>query len=101
MIELFIFYIHVVGFTLGFTKRWQDDGLQEGFLALGTMALIFFVGWSMSSFVVKFFLGVEGFGKWMNRDAVSLLVLTAGEAVFYYFYYREEGRGADSTEAEN
>ena len=99
MIELFIFYLHVVGFTLGFVKRRQEDGWQEGFLALATMALIFFVGWSMSSFLVKLVLEPEGFGKWLNRDAVGLLVLTAGEAVFYVFYYRDDRRPAEPTGA--
>jgi uncharacterized membrane protein YhdT len=99
MIELVIFYVHVVGFTLGFVKRWQEESLQEGFLALATMALIFFVGWSMASFLVKLAMEPEGFGKWLNRDAVGLLVLTAGEAVFYYFYYRDDRRAAKPTEA--
>lgn len=90
MIELLVFYVHVVGFVAGFTKRWHEGGFVEGLLALLTMLLIFFVGWAMASFIVKFFMEAEGLGRFFNRDAAGLVLLTMGEAVFYYFYYREE-----------
>jgi hypothetical protein len=90
MIELLVFYLHVVGITAGFTRRWQEDGFLEGMLAVFTMVLIFFVGWAMSSFIVKLFMDPEGFGRFFNRDAAGLVLLTLGEAVFYYFYYRHE-----------
>jgi hypothetical protein len=95
MIELLVFYAHIVGISAGFTKRWHEDGLVEGILAVVTMLLIFFVGWAMASFIVKLFMDPEGFGRLFDRDAAGLLLLTLGEAVFYYFYYREEKPTAD------
>jgi polyferredoxin len=95
MIELLVFYVHIVGIAVGFTKRWREDGLVEGILAVLTMLLIFFVGWAMASFIVKLFMAPEGFGRFFNRDAAGLVLLTLGEAVFYYFYYREEKPAAD------
>ncbi len=88
MIPLLVFYVHIVGMAAAFTKRWQDEGLSEGFLALFFIALIFFVGWSMSSYIMKLLMPVEGLGPLFDRDAASLLLLAGMEAVFYTFYLR-------------
>ena len=90
MIPLLVFYIHIVAAAAAFTKRWQDEGLAEGSLAVFFLALIFFVGWSITSFVLKFFVDQDGLSEWLDRDAMALLLLTAAEAVFYYFYLKEE-----------
>lgn len=90
MIPLIVFYLHIVAVAGVYTRRWQDEGLAEGFLAVFFMALIFFVGWSMASFVMKLVMTAGGAGPLLNRDSASLLLLTAAEAVFYYFYLRGE-----------
>lgn len=96
MIPLLVFYVHIVALAAVFTKRWQEDGVVEGILGVFFMALIFFVGWAISSFIMKLFMSQEGLGTFFDRDAASLLLLTIAEAVFYYFYFREkpeEGTG--------
>lgn len=100
MVPLLVFYVHIVAAAAAFTKRWQDEGLAEGSLAVFFLALIFFVGWSITSFILKFFVAQEGFTDWLDRDAMALLLLTAAEAVFYYFYLREDTDGsvADTSE---
>ena len=90
MVPLIVFYIHVVFLAAAFTTRWQEEGWGEGLLAVFFVALIFFVGWSMTSFVVKMIMPPEGFGIAFDRDAASLALLALGEAVFYYFYLRSE-----------
>jgi len=90
MIPLLVFYVHIVALTAVFTKRWQEDGLVEGFLGVFFMGLIFFVGWAISSFILKLFMSQEGMGVFLDRDAASLLLLTVAEAVFYYFYFQEK-----------
>jgi len=50
MIPLVVFYIHIVALAAVFTRRWQEEGTGEGILAVFFMALIFFVGWGISSF---------------------------------------------------
>lgn len=92
MIALIIFYLHIVGFTAGFTKEYQHEGLSAGFLNLGFMVLIFAVGWSISSMVLRYVIDPEGFGIWLNRDTLSLVLLSIGEAIFYYFYFRDAVR---------
>ena len=92
MIELFVFYVHIIAVVTMFTKRWQEEGLSEGFLVVLFMALIFFVGWSITTFLMKLLMSKIGLGMWLDRDGASLLLLTAGEIVLYYFYLRGEGR---------
>ncbi len=89
MIPLLVFYLHIVAMATAFTRRWQEEGVAEGFLAVFLIALIFFVGWSMSSFIMKLLMSKEGFGILLDRDASSLLLLTAGEILFAYFYFKE------------
>jgi hypothetical protein len=90
MIPLAVFYIHIVGIAAGFTKRWQEDGVGEAFLAVFFIGLIFFVGWSITSFLLKLVMEQQGLGAFLDRDAASLLLLTAAEVVFYYFYFRKD-----------
>jgi hypothetical protein len=90
MAELVIFYLHVVTFTAVFTKRWQEEGVKEGMLGVIFMGLIFFVGWSMASFIIKVTMPAGGIAKAFDNDAAALTLLTIAEAVFYYFYFKGE-----------
>jgi hypothetical protein len=94
MVPLLVFYVHIVAVTAAFTKRWQDEGLSEGLLAVFFMALIFFVGWSMTSFLAKLLMEPRGFGLFLDRDAISLLLLTAVEVIFYTFYLKSDEENA-------
>jgi formate hydrogenlyase subunit 3/multisubunit Na+/H+ antiporter MnhD subunit len=99
VIPLIIFYLHVVALTAVFTKRYQEESAGEGLLAVFFVALIFFIGWAMASFIMRLFMEPAGFGPWFNRDAASLVLLTLGECVFYYFYFKDEkeNRETDQT----
>jgi hypothetical protein len=90
MIPLIVFYLHIIGSAAAFTRRWQEEGLGEGILAVFFVALIFFVGWGMTSFIMKIIMSPEGFGSFFDRDSASLALLTAMELVFYYFYLRSD-----------
>jgi hypothetical protein len=90
MVPLLVFYVHIVGSAAAFTRRWQEEGVGEGLLAVFFVALIFFVGWGMASFVMRIFMPPEGFGTLFDRDAASLALLTILESVFYYFYLRSD-----------
>ena len=88
MVPLIVFYVHIVGSAAAFTRRWQEEGIGEGVLAVFFVALIFFVGWGMTSFIMKIFMPPEGLGEFFDRDSASLALLTIMESVFYYFYLR-------------
>ncbi|MBI1807794.1 MAG: hypothetical protein HYR76_12160 [Ignavibacteria bacterium] len=92
MITLLIFYIHTIAAVTVYTRRWQESDWKEGLLAVGFLVLIFGVGWSMSTFVLKLFVNEKGFGLWLDRDALSLLLLTVMEGVFYYMQMRRKKR---------
>jgi len=89
MVPLFVFYLHTVGMAAAFTKWYQDEGLKEGILAVLLMTLIFFVGWSISSFLLKLVMDPPGFGKLFDRDSASLALLTVMEAGCYYLFFRK------------
>jgi hypothetical protein len=89
MVALVVFYLHIVTFAAVFTKRWQEEGTKEGVLGVIFMLLIFFVGWSMASFVIKIVMPPGGLGKAFDNDAAALTLLTLAESVFYYFYFRK------------
>jgi hypothetical protein len=94
MIPLVVFYVHTVALAAVFTRRWQEEGTGEGVLAVFFMALIFFVGWGISSFILKLCVDQAGFGPGLDRDALSLLLLTIVEGVFYYVFFFRGGDGA-------
>ncbi len=95
MVPLIVFYAHIIAFTAVFTKRWQEEGVSEGSLGVLFMLLIFFVGWSMASFVMRLVLPPEGFGRWLDADAAALAVLAVVESVFYYFYFKKDAPRED------
>ncbi len=88
MVTLFVFYIHTIVAVYAFTDQYQEEGVGAGTLAVAFMAIVFSVGWSISTFVLKYLVAEKGFGIYLNRDAMSLALLTIGEAVFYYFYLK-------------
>ncbi len=92
MIPITIFYLHIIGISAAFTSEYQKDGISSAFLSVGFIVLIFSVGWTISTFMLKYIMSEAGFGMWLNRDAFSLLLLTIGEGIFYYNYYKEENK---------
>jgi hypothetical protein len=90
MITLFVFYIHVIAAAVLFTKRWQEGDWKEGLLAVGFLALIFGVGWSMSTFLLKLFMDEKGFGIWFDRDTISLVLLLIMESIFFSIQLRRK-----------
>ena len=88
MIALIIFYLHIIAVTALFTYHYQRDGLGGGLLTVGFFGIIFAVGWSISTLLLKLVIAEQGFGIMLDRSALSLALLTAAEAVFYHFYYR-------------
>ena len=88
MVALFVFYIHTVAAVYAFTDQYQEEGVGAGTLAVAFMGIIFSVGWSISTFILKYLVDEKGFGIYFNRDAMSLALLSLGEGIFYYFYLR-------------
>jgi hypothetical protein len=89
MIPLLVFYLHTVAVVWAFTKRWQEAGVKEGILAVAFIALIFSVGWTLATLFLQAVAPPTGLGPGLNRDALSLVLVTLAEVVFYTWYLRK------------
>lgn len=83
--------------------KLKKESLSEGLLGVAFFGLIFAVGWTIATILTNLLFMPEWFTKWywqpldsyfwwlirkeLNRDTISLLILTIGEIVFYYFYF--------------
>jgi hypothetical protein len=94
MITLFVFYVHAIAAVTVYTKRWQEGDWKEGLVGVGFLALVFSVGWSISTFILKLFMNEKGFGIWMDRDTLSLLFLLVMESIFFYFQIKRKRAAA-------
>jgi hypothetical protein len=90
MISAFIFFAHLMFILVIFTKKWQDESLSAAFINVALIVILFSVGWSISTTVVKLIFEQKGFGLHFDADTISLTLLTIAEYFFYRFYYREE-----------
>lgn len=95
MITAFIFFGHLVFSLIVFTKKWQDEKLSAGFMNIALIGILFAVGWSISGMIAKLLMEPKGFGLQFNRDTFSLVILSAGEYLFYRMYYSDLFTEAD------
>lgn len=90
MISALIFSGHLIFILVIFTKKWQDESLSSAFTNLALIIVLFAVGWSIATAVVKLFIDSKGFGIQFDGDTISLTLLAIVEYFFYKFYYRED-----------
>ncbi len=95
MISALIFCGHLFFVLYIFTKKWQDESLSSAFINLSLIIILFSVGWSVTTSVVKIFFESKGFGLHFDADTISLTILSIVEYFFYRFYYREKGTTED------
>ena len=101
MITALIFSAHLIFILIIFTNKWQDDSLGSAFVNLALIVILFAVGWSISTSIVKIFIDSKGFGIQFDSDAISLTILTIVEHFFYKFYFRDDKHIAEQpTEAD-
>jgi len=87
MISAFIFFAHLMFVLYIFTKKWQDESLSAAFINVALIVILFTVGWSISTSIVKLFFDEKGLGIQFNADAISLTLLSIAEFFFYKIYY--------------
>jgi hypothetical protein len=110
MASAFIFGLHACAAIYAFITRRRTGGLSEGLLAVAFIGIIFAVGWTIATVLTNLLFTPEFFIKWyyhqtdslflrilrkeLNRDTISLLLLTFGEVGFYYVFLsgKEETR---------
>lgn len=89
MVSVIIFYLHVIGAVIAFTKSYQKHGVTDGFMTLAFVAIIFTVGWTIAAFLVRFLAPKTGIHPWFDNDALSLTILTILEATLYFTFFIE------------
>ncbi|MEG8945874.1 hypothetical protein [Rosettibacter firmus] len=90
MISAIILAAHLIFITYIFTKKWQEESLSAGLINVALIIILFSVGWSISTTVVKIFFDEKGLGIHFNADTISLTLLSIAEFFFYRFYYKDE-----------
>ena len=88
MVAAIIFAVH--GAVLLGVVIWKarSEGWTEAALAAAFLIVIFSVAWTLSGFLVSVLFDPEGLAEWMNRDTISLVIVTLAEAVFYTVFFR-------------
>lgn len=90
MITAIIFTAHLIFILIIFTKKWQNESLQTAFVNLALIVILFSVGWSIATMILKIFVDESGLGIHFDRDTMSLTLLTLVEFFFYKIYYADE-----------
>ena len=92
MIPLILFYFHIMALVYFFAKEYQQHGMSAGVLLVVFFIIIFSVGWTLASFILKYLISENGFGLHFERDVLSLILLTLVEGIVYAVYYRGSDR---------
>jgi len=87
MIEVIVFYGHVIFLVYIFTKNFIEDNFVSALLSSIFVVVIFTVGWTFSAFVVGLFIPEQGLSRILTKAAFSLTLLAILELTFYNFYY--------------
>lgn len=89
MVIAFIFLIHIIFIFYIIYKRIKKDSSSAALIDLIFIIIVFSVGWSLSTMFCKIFWEPIGFGKYFDRDTISLTLLTILEFFFYKFYFHD------------
>ena len=105
MVAAVILILHGAAALYAFLK-YKKESATQGLLAVAFVALIFAVGWTISTMLTNPLLNSDVMRNWygspadstfssllkkeLDRDTVALVFLTAGESVFYYFFLRPD-----------
>ncbi len=87
MIELFIFYLHVLVALYAFTKNWQKLTIKDGLLAVTVFALMFTIGWAMTGTLSYAIYPKSLESVYFNHNTLSLVLLSIPESFFVYHFY--------------
>ena len=87
MAAALIFAAHIIFLGYIVTQKWRKDSHSSALTNAALIIILFSVGWSIITMVLRLFVEPQGFGKHFDRDAIALTLLTIGEYFFYKYYY--------------
>jgi hypothetical protein len=101
MIEVVIFHAHIVGALYAFTRRWQEENLKEGALALGLVGLVFTVCWGVTGSLAKLIMPPgSSLAPWFTADTLSLVLLIVPEILLFRMFFLNRVRKTVLSETE-
>ena len=89
MVIAVIFIIHLIFIFYVIYKRIKTDSASSAIIDLIFIIIVFSVGWSLSTMFCKMFWEPIGFGKYFDRDTISLTLLSIVEYFFFKFYFKD------------
>lgn len=93
MIEVLIFYLHLIGVLYAFTKFWQKSGIKEGILSVLVIGLFFAIGWALTGTLARVLMPQSWNSIYFTSDTLSLVLLIIPEFVlFYHFFLRDSDK---------
>ncbi len=90
MIEVLIFYLHIVGALYAFTKNWQKGNIKDGIFAILIIGLFFSIGWALTGTIAHVFYPKSWNSIYFTSDTLSLVLLLIPEIIFFYYYFYKE-----------
>lgn len=99
MLFALIYTAHVIFLFIIFIKKWQNDSLQNAFLNILLIILLFSVGGGITNMIANVIIPKEGikilyvqekYNIIFDRASFALISLTITEYYFYKFYYRQD-----------
>jgi uncharacterized membrane protein YhdT len=87
MIEVTIFHLHILAALYAFTKRWQEDSVKEGVVALALIGLVFTIGWAITGAIARAVTPTGGFATWFTADTLSLVLLMIPEIILFRMFF--------------
>ena len=113
MVAGFIFILHGLALIIAFF-RFKGESAKEGLLAVAFVVIIFSVGWTIATMLTNLLFTPDFFVRWyytqtdsfflkilrkeFNRDTIALIIVTAGELLFYSVYLKADDQEGTKTE---
>ena len=88
MIDLLIYHLHLVGIVYAYTKRWQDDGMRSGLMAVVLIGLVFTIVWALMGPLARLMMpGAAVPGDVFTSDTLSLVLTLCVEVPFFWVFF--------------
>jgi hypothetical protein len=87
MIEIFIFFVHIVAWLYAFTFTWQNKGLKNAILSILILGFIFIIIWTITSPFAQLIMPEKWKSIYFTKDTLALILLVIPESIFYYYYF--------------
>lgn len=87
MIDIVIYFLHILGWTFAFTKVWQKKGTKPALLSIAILFFIFIVLWTITSPTARLIMPKGLDTPYFTVDTLSLILLIIPESIFFYFFF--------------